>query len=339
MGFILCFCSVVLFVGCSDSGEGSKWPTNPIESAIIVDARNIWITTDKAELIYLKNGAIAAKQLEDDVAAADFINKDVGWSLMKNGDLFQTHNGGANWQKIGKVQRNIKGKWPFWTPSRMMRFADENVGWIVASDSVFRTEDGGQTWKTFDAPKRDSPQGIVVVDRNEFWYITVTGLVFHTLDGGVTWQSNELPGRRPDYGYDTTIARDAGGRIWVTALEQKPMLYVSSERGQTWDERTFPAEAGKISVESIQFAPDGTGRIVFRRIVETDQPIHSSVAVTTDSGETWKLLPINGLLFEPLRVEFVNASVGFLVGKSNIAMTEDGGTNWKVIYTSKEGPA
>lgn len=335
MGIILCFCGVVLFAGCSSGGAGSEWPHNPIESAIIVDAQNIWITTDHAELIYLKDGAAAAKQIEDGVAAADFISKDVGWSLMRNGDVLQTRNGGVEWQKIGKVHRNIKGKWPFWTPGRMMRFADENAGWIVASDSIFRTGDGGRTWEAFNAPQGDSPQGIVVVGRTEFWYITVTGIVSHTSDGGVTWQTNELPGRVSDYWYGHAIALDREGRVWAGVQSAKPVLFVLSDQGKTLNERKFPAETGTISVESIQFAPDGTGRIVYRRIIETDQPIHSSVAVTTDSGETWKLLPINGLPFEPLRVEFLDATTGFLIGKSHIAKTENSGANWKVIYQTK----
>jgi photosystem II stability/assembly factor-like uncharacterized protein len=334
----LFLCIIIFPTGCNNGGGESKWPTNPIETAVIVNPQNIWIATDNGELIYLKDAATTTMQLEHDVAAVDFINKDVGWSPMKNGDVFQTHNGGANWHKIGEVRRNIKGNWPFWTPGRMMQFSDANVGWIAVSRSVFRTEDGGQTWKSFDVPQQDSPTGMVVASRNEFWCITATGIVFHTSDGGATWQANELPGRRPNYWYSQAIALDREGRVWAGVQSPKPVLFVSSDQGKTWDDRIFPAGAGTISVKSIQFAPDGTGRTVFRRIVDTDQPESSSVVVTTDFGETWKPVASVSLPFEPLRVEFRSASLGFLIGKTDIAMTEDGGANWSIVYRSRERP-
>ncbi len=336
----LCLCFFVFLQGCSGGGDGSKWPTHPIESVIIVNAKNVWITTDKAELMYLGDGASPPEKVQDNVAAADFITKDIGWSVMKNGEIFRTSDGGIGWQRIGKVHRNIKGESPFWTQHRMMRFADENVGWIaVDSDSLFRTEDGGYTWKAFVPPKRGphSPSQMVVVDRNEFWCVSWTGFVLYSFDAGGTWEVKELPSEKPgDESYPRAISRDGQGRIWVGNVLSKPVMYVSPDRGQAWEARTFAAEPGTIRVTSIQFAPDGVGRLVYRRIIETDQPIRSSMAMTTDAGETWNPVPLK-VPFEPLRVEFLDSSVGFLIGRSEIAKTEDGGKTWTVIYKAKTG--
>lgn len=328
-------CCTTLLAGCGTESSGSGWPTNPIESATIVDSQNIWITTDRAELVYIKDGTRAVPQFENDVAAVDFINREAGWLLLKTGDVLRTRNGGTTWQNIGKVQRKIRGKWPFWTPNRMMKFADENAGWIVAGDSVFRTDDGGMTWKVIDFTANGQPNQIVVVNSKEFWSVTWQGIVVHTLDGGATWHTSDLPNRKEGESYPRSIARDSTGSIWVGDRSPEPVLYSSNDQGKTWDKRIFPAEPEQISVESIQFAQDGVGRIVFRRLIETDRPMRTSLAVTTDFGLTWKLLPIDDLSFEPQSIKFVSGTVGFLIGKSSIAMTDDAGKIWKLIYTSR----
>lgn len=323
--FTLSFC-VFLLAACSGGGGSSTISFLPIETIAVVDAQNIWIVY-KSELIHIKDGAVAVRQFRGKVASVDFIDKNVGWTLMKSGEVLQTGDGGGNWQEIGKVP----SRWSF-RPDHRMKFADGGTGWIMAGESIFRTVDGGRTWKDFNVPQKEAACAMVVVDQNEFLAITWSGVVFHTLDGGASWETNELPGRKPNYSYAEIISLDKDGAFWVGVMSAHPVLFVSNDSGKTWNQRKFPAEPGTIRVTSIQFAPDGIGRIVYRRIIETDQPIRSSVAATTDSGETWKLVPIEGVPFEPLRVEFVSETVGFLVGKSDIAMTEDGGTTWKVIY-------
>ncbi|MGD9631092.1 MAG: WD40/YVTN/BNR-like repeat-containing protein [Pyrinomonadaceae bacterium] len=300
-------------------------------SVAIIDATNIWYVSDKEELTNWKDGAVDSARLADPVVAVEFISPEIGWILTKNGAVMATNDGAKTWNERGHVPQSTE-----FSRIDRIRFANEKVGWVTSGRSVFRTSDEGRTWKRFDVPNKDSASQMIVVDESEFWCVTYGGLVFHTPDGGDTWKSSDLPGAQRNETYPRAIARDELGQIWAGNSFSEPVLYVSSDEGVTWRERRLPIEGGNFRVGSISFAPDGTGRALFRRVPLDSQPPTAILFVSFDAGQTWNSSPIDRLGFVPHRVEFKSSSLGFLLGRKEIAITQDAGATWKSLILLKE---
>ena len=64
---------------------------------------------------------------------------DDGQSAKLVGTLLHTDDGGKHWNEIQFGQDE-----PFFT---QVRFTDKGHGWLVGRDSLYRSEDGGKTWK------------------------------------------------------------------------------------------------------------------------------------------------------------------------------------------------
>jgi photosystem II stability/assembly factor-like uncharacterized protein len=78
-------------------------------------------------------------KLEDTPVQVFFIDKDNGWAITVNDNLFRTTNGGENWSivKTNNVFKNIT----------KILFINENTGWLLGKNGFFyNTEDGGRNW-------------------------------------------------------------------------------------------------------------------------------------------------------------------------------------------------
>ncbi|MBX3282994.1 MAG: hypothetical protein KF756_11005 [Acidobacteria bacterium] len=334
LGFV--FVLFVSLCACSSNERGSKSYIPALASVCIVDRSNIWIVSNKGELIHLDNGRVAEPKFTNDVVAVEFINKDVGWTLMRTGRLLKTRNGGMDWEEIATVPPISKGMRTFSYPL-YMKFADRNIGWIAASTNILRTDDGGQTWKVSNFPTANIISGMTIVNRSELWAVAYTAKVFHTTDGGENWDVKQLSVSVPDESYPRSVAIDQTGRVWVGSLRSRSILDVSNDGGQTWSERELPVAGEIIQLSAIQFAPDGTGRAAFTLISKGDAPTRLVILDSEDNGETWKM-PLDAKLpFRPSEISFVNAAEGYLIGASAIAFTSDAGVTWQTIFSINTG--
>lgn len=108
-----------------------------------------------------------------------FTSPKVGW--LTSGDLHQTGDGGLHWQlrSIG-----VDDNW------RSIHFFDSKHGWIVGSESVAATINGGATWSSKSIPFQDFESGIDIffLDPNRGWILGDEGSIFATDNGGATWK-------------------------------------------------------------------------------------------------------------------------------------------------------
>ena len=75
------------------------------------------------------------------ICFADSLN---GWATGANGLVLRTHDGGATWQSAGRPILSAAG--------RAISFSDAKHGWILADNGLWRTADGGTTWRLKDVP-------------------------------------------------------------------------------------------------------------------------------------------------------------------------------------------
>jgi hypothetical protein len=111
-------------------------------------------------------------------------------------------------------------------------FYDERVGYAVgAGGIIFKTEDGGATWKDNESPVRSNLFAVAVIGKNEAIAVGELGTVVVTEDGGATWhlQSN-ITGKVLQ-----SIAYLGGTNLWVAG------------RGGTILKRIAPLSPNKIT--------------------------------------------------------------------------------------------
>jgi hypothetical protein len=76
----------------------------------------------------------------------------VGWRLVQGDHILATDNAGKTWRTItSNVSFDIY--YAFYDPTPpVVNFATSQVGWIVTSTSLWRTANGGKTWRKLAVP-------------------------------------------------------------------------------------------------------------------------------------------------------------------------------------------
>ena len=115
--------------------------------------------------------------------AVQFINDTVGWAVGEQGCILKTENGGNSWDKT-YVNMGL-------FPLRSVCFVDQDTGWIAGLDSIFKTTNGGDTWKSLEWPGNLYFSSLFFVDANSGWASAQgggVGKILYTPDGGNSWE-------------------------------------------------------------------------------------------------------------------------------------------------------
>lgn len=279
------------------------------------------------------------------VSAASLVDADHDWIAVFSGDLampviLATTDGGQHWAKLSGLGGQIS----------RLDFVSLEVGWAVTDSGLFKTLDGGSTWRMESASGISNIADLDFIDLREGWMSDGDGLL-HTADGGDTWGAVVDPcsvgGRTPWPDPFSFISHETG---WImcggepgAGFELKSLFH-TDDGGRSWQEisQTAPVGAGDGSG-----APTGLPRDAYVSDISFVDAQHGwlaedrgSLLQTADGGHTWA--PVSGLVslltgedFEH-SVQFVSPALGFLVGSPRglpvLRETQDGGTTWSQLY-------
>jgi photosystem II stability/assembly factor-like uncharacterized protein len=244
------------------------------------------------------------------------IGEDVAWVSVavypqeRNGPdpvvvtVYQTVDGGEHWSPGTpfELEHGI---------AEAPMFIDRLHGWIFPwlgeggnneARQLWRTVDGGRTWKLVASP--GDSEGVPLS-------CSKSGLAF--VDESAGWMTGYCPG--PFFLYETTD----GGATWI------PRRSLPVPEG-------LPPEAFDLAVDlgsyGPVFFPDRAGSFVVR-LVFLDGPIYHLLYATQDGGETWipYLLP-NGTIGDP---EFITPEQGWVSDGRQLHATINGGADWDYV--------
>jgi photosystem II stability/assembly factor-like uncharacterized protein len=269
-----------------------------------------------------------------------FPDTDKGWLMLipdhgmnsMPGDLYQTDDGGANWQLINSTRGNYSyendtegtkpgfaDQHPYLVSSGSITFQNASNGWLLGQLTtttrafLFVTQDAGRDWKEKKLPSppslhdgriepRELPrffgnEGIVGTSfiPNDSVSTNFYMVVYHTDDGGETWQP-------------TTPVKFDG--VWN---------FISSKKGWMWS----PEPRSSTSIA----------------------PVTGTLDRTDDGGETWKPMPAENGLEKYLthgesivQLNFVDDEYGWAIARNQhnltqLLQTTDSGQTWNAVQT------
>jgi photosystem II stability/assembly factor-like uncharacterized protein len=202
--------------------HGGLWDIDfagPRLAWIVGDAGAIETTTDGGQTWQAQ-----ASGVTETLRSVDFVDSANGWACTATGDIISTGNGGTTWTVAGSIPSETRAE---------LSFADRDHGWAMSRGDLWRTDDGGLTWRRDPAlVTHGSLYFVRFFDAQHGWTGGYDG-VWKTQDGGDTWVLVEsLP-----Y-YVTDVASTGDWRhVWAVVGDRMP--FASSDGGQTWHMQTI----------------------------------------------------------------------------------------------------
>ena len=314
--------------GCG-GGSGTEAPEHPFgEPPAPAAGIHAWAAGEPGVLLVTADGGATWKrqrfllpQRGVDVAFAD---ARTGWLVTDAGTVLASSDGGAAWTVVEQVKADVKA----------IAATDAAHAWIVGNalgaagepgaSAVFRTSDGGATWKRTsfgmaqlaDVAFADERRGVLVaLDR-----------IWSTRDGGRTWRlRRELP-----MTVLTSVAAGDPLHAWVAGWDTQsgdPLVFATGDGGSTWSRLRIdvpPAEPG--ALQSRQIACAGGSHLW----VTCD----AGVLASADAGGTWELQQVPA--GQPLAVAAADEEHVLATTQTQpILASADAGVTW--LASGKDG--
>lgn len=231
------------------------------------------------------------------------------WVTGPNEFVTSSTDGGKSWksQKVGKIGYFYK-----------VQFFDENNGLVAGAAIIsetqveaiyqlFVTSDGGKTWKEKNASLGFFPMEMYFTTKN---------------DGFAIVKNDEKTGK------DRFVKTVDGGKTWVDVKELDNAI-----------------------LSTMSFPDSKNGSIIAEMPVSKGEKPTSKLVLfrTNDGGKSWKqeTLPIDvvaNLNKESHTIYFKDTKTGWIIKanesdggvQNQVFRTDDGGKNWKKVYTSDE---
>lgn len=249
-----------------------------------------------------------------------FINEQVGWIAGSGGTLWETHDGGKNWNRY----RNFTSD-----TIRQVYFSDEDNGWILCERNIYslganppsylmKTTNGGISWEKieFAGGRRERIAKFFFAKNGLGSAIGESGAFFVLQDDGKTWKKQPAPvhyllldGVFTDDFHGTLVG--AGGSILFT-----------EDAGLTWNQAAVQGNP-KAKLNSVFFINKKTGWAVGAQ---------GKIYQTLNGGYSWREQK-SGVAADLNDIFFVNTAEGWAIGDGGVILHTTTAGN---IWTPKE---
>ena len=331
---------LVAMSGCQHQGDVSGRALNPKTisqirslslsgpnqaSLLLETTREMKLTTDGGQTWQVLSSAGVA----DRFGCATMIDSKRGWAVNHQGQVFTTDSGGANWRKSSELTD--------FTCASQIEFVNEKDGWIRECLSIWRTRDGGTTWRkvlsTLTTGVVGQPTAMFPVSADILVSSGSGGQVYLTKDGGEKWRIETPLTGNIDFNdvwfVDQTHGWLTGYQVLEAGESPRPLLLETTNRGDSWKEISVEADIRPSSVCFIGHEGwlAGGKRIMRGESVE----LIGVLLYTQDDGKNWT--PVQFGPDEPFftDVRFTDSKNGWLVGRDSLYTTADGGKTWKRV--------
>lgn len=204
-----------------------------------------------------------------------------------------------------------------------LQFVNSTTGWMVDRRALYRTDDGGISWRKVRIPNRVDVRSVKFFNVQLGWIGGYDGELFRTTDSGQSWKKSEL-------GLKRTIDQICFVDFlhgWATGFnipedQRQPRistLFRTVDGGKSWKVLSNQDADARGSVRALFFLNESVGWAI--------EPFQHAIVQTLDGGQTWSVKH-SGQNGQWTSVIFVNDLEGWASGYG-IAHTIDGGSTWQ----------
>lgn len=170
--------------------------------------------------------------------------------------------------------------------------------------------------------------------------------IIKTIDGGNTWQKLSCTGLpkfvigEAFFAASNTNITYKNGKLFMVSGGVKSKVYVSADKGETWQEQETPIVQGgaMTGIFTSDFYDDTIGIIAGGNYEKLDQNVQNK-AMTLDGGKTWRLIADNSAFGYASCVQFVPETNGKCIlscGATGVFYSRDGGDSWQQLLADKD---
>lgn len=254
-----------------------------------------------------------ATACDSPIESLSFPSAQTGYLLLADGAVLKTTDGGATFAPSAPVVATAG------TSATDIFFTDDNTGFAVTRDAVYRTSDGGNTWFQRTTSDQDL-HGVYFPTPSVGYAVGAANTVLKTTDGGETWAPKPVPGSIPSS--ELMSIRCGSGSSCVIATATGERVLRTGNGGNSFT--AFSPAAQKIF--ALSFSNDETAVAVGE---------HGTTVISTnaDSG-TPSFVPVAD---QPLpdSVNRLRSGTGTLVlapgDGGKLASSSDGGRHWSSV--------
>ncbi len=279
-----------------------------------------------------------------------------------SGNVWKTANNGLTWTPIfehestftiGDIAVSASNPDIVWVGTGETQ--PRHSGYSYAGTGVFKSSDGGRTWRNMGLQDTQHIGKVIIDPRNpdvvyvgaigHFWSPNAERGVFKTTDGGRTWQHVLAIDDRTgvvDMAMDPSDPQTLYAWAWQLVSGPESGLYKTTDAGRTWKKVTRGLPAGPMGRAGLDVAP-GDPKVVYAFIDnQTPGPkgraiVGGEVYRSDDRGESWRkvneqdlysVFSIYGWKFCDVRVSPDNADEIYILGNRGLR-SEDGGRTYE----------
>ncbi|MEA2491801.1 MAG: hypothetical protein QOH21_3593, partial [Acidobacteriota bacterium] len=294
-------------------------------------------------------GAIAINQASPEIVWVGTGEGNVRNSMSVGNGIYKTVDGGKTWQHLGlekseRIHRIV------------LHPTNPNIAWVSAlgqawgqnaDRGVFKTEDGGRTWKkVLYVNERTGASDLIIDPRNpnklfasmwEYrrwpWFFSSGGPgsgLYVTYDGGTTWQRYTEEDGMPkgDLGrIGLAISRSNPDIVYAITEAEKSALLRSDDGGRKW--RAVNTEASTVSrpfyYADIRVDPADPNRVY---------NIATLIAASNDGGKNFETLVPFAKVHPDYHAFWINPNdPGHILAGNDggVAESEDRGASWRFV--------
>ncbi len=291
--------------------------------------------TENGKIVYRWD--VQKSGVNDDLAAVCFVNREVGYAAGKNNTVLKTTDGGATWKPLFEPKARMDfDSVQFASPTdgwvegpTLLHTADGGESWQPAAplpgpagfgggsltgstrfqlhvhnmgEGVFRSDDGGRTWKSAGDPKRNDFEAVFFLNDAFGWVSGDYGRLASTVDGGVTWTAHEPP-LQASFTRIQFVSPGTGWLLPRRGHQGGPLA--TTDGGKTWTSQYAGIETNR-PLEDMQFLDAHTGFL----LAEANRD--SVVLATSNGGKSWRT--IGNIAKYSKALSFPYADEGWAVG-------------------------